>query len=240
MKRAALALARVAVERIDMRRHQGVHPRIGALDVMPFVPLAGSSMADAVEVAHTVGHALAIELALPVFFYGAAARSPARRALAALRIGGFEGLTLRLAQADGVPDAGLAAPHPTAGAAVVGARDVLIAFNAVLDSADIATARTIARAIRESSGGLPAVRAIAVPLPSRGRLQIAMNLLDYRRTPIPAVTQRLEEEAGRANVAVLEYELVGCAPADAFAEPLARPVVNLAPSRLLDPSLLAR
>lgn len=235
--RAALALGRAAVDRIDMRRHHGVHPRLGAVDVIPFVPLRGSSMRDAVDAAQTVGRALAGELALPVFFYGEAALNPARRELPIVRAGGFETLAARLGDRAWEPDAGPAAPHPSAGATVVGARRVLIALNAVLESSDLTLAQAIARALRESSGGLPAVRAIGVYLASRKRVQIAMNLLDYRRTPVTAVATRLERESARAGVTVSEYELVGCAPADAFVERLTRPVVNLAASRLLDPEL---
>jgi glutamate formiminotransferase len=235
--RAAQELGRVAVARIDMRRHHGVHPRIGALDVLPLVPLAGSEMRDAVEMAHRVGRALAADLGLPVLFYGDAAVVPGRRELPAIRAGGFETLAQRLAEPDWRPDAGPTRPHPTAGASVVGARRVLIAFNAVLHTTDNTVARAVARAIRESSGGLPAVRAIGVPLPSRGVVQVAINLIDYHRTPVRAVTERLEREVERANVAVVEYELVGCAPADAFAEPLTRPIAGLSPSRLLEPAL---
>jgi glutamate formiminotransferase len=235
--RAALALGRAAVRQIDMRRHRGVHPRIGALDVLPFVPLAGSAMADAIEAAHRVGRTLAAELELPVFFYGAAALVPLRRELPAVRAGGFEALAARFADPDWRPDAGPGRPHPTAGAAVVGARGVLIALNAVLQTTDVAVGRALARAIRESSGGLPAVRAIGVLLPSRNVVQVAMNLLDYRRTPVRAVMERLEREAERANVEVLEYELVGCAPADALAEPRLPAITGLRPSQLLDPAL---
>lgn len=239
VERAALDLARVAVGRIDLRRHQGVHPRLGALDVLPFVPLAGSTMAEAVEVARAAGRALAAELSLPVYFYGEAALVPERLELPAIRRGGYEKLAERLADPEWRPDAGPSTPHPTAGAAIVGARRVLIAFNALLGTPDVEVARRIARAIRESSGGLPALRAIGVLLGSRSLAQVAMNLVDYRRTPVRAVADRLEREAQREGVDVLEYELVGCAPADAFAEPPGRPVAGLTPARLLDPALFA-
>lgn len=239
VREAAVALGRVAVRLIDIRTHHGVHPRLGVLDVVPFVPLAGSSMADAVTTAHRAGRALADELGLPVFFYGEAALGPGRRDLPAVRESGWESLAERLADPAWHPDAGPSAPHPSAGAAVVGARRVLIAFNAVLTTADEAVARRVARAIRESAGGLPAVRAIGVALASRNLSQVAMNLLDYRVTPVRAVAERLEREARREGADVLEYELVGCAPADAFTEHLARPVLGLEPFRLLDPGLFA-
>jgi glutamate formiminotransferase len=237
--RAALALGSAAIRLIDIRRHRGAHPRVGALDVMPFVPLDGSSMREAVDAAHVVGRSLAEEHDVPVFFYGAAALGAERRELPAIRAGGLEGLRRRLATGEWTADAGPSYLHATAGAAVVGARGVLIAFNAVLSTADVERAVRLARAIRESSGGLRAVRAIGVRLASRSLAQVSMNLLDYRRTPVAEVTRRLEAEAARAGADVLEYELVGCAPADAFAEPLARPIAGLRPSQLLDPSLFA-
>jgi glutamate formiminotransferase / 5-formyltetrahydrofolate cyclo-ligase len=239
VQRAALALARMAIERIDVRRHRGVHPRIGSLDVMPFVPLRGSSMPDAVGVAHAVGRSLAETFDLPVYFYGEAALVAGRRELPAVRGHGWETLADRLADPSWTPDAGPARPHPSAGAAIVGARPVLIAFNAVLATDDVAIARAVAGAVRFSSGGLPAVRAIGVSLASRGHAQVAMNLLDYRVTPPHVVAERVEQEAKRAGTDVLEYELVGCAPADAFPGPLHRPIAGLRPSQLLDPALFA-
>jgi glutamate formiminotransferase len=236
LEAAMLPLGRVAVATIDLRAHAGAHPRVGALDVVPFVPLRGSSMADAVAAARRLGAALGGELGLPVFFYGAAATREDRRELPALRRGGLEGLAARLARVEGRPDAGPAALHPTAGATLVGARGPLIAFNAMLEAAGVEVARQIARAIRESSGGLPAVRALGIWLASRGRAQVSMNLLDYRRTPPALVAERIEELAR-----VSAYELVGCAPADALAGWPARlaPVAGLRPSQLLDPTLFA-
>jgi glutamate formiminotransferase len=237
VERAAVDLARATVTRIDLRAHVGVHPRLGALDVVPFVPLAGVSMADAVAVAHRVGRTLAKDLALPVFFYEDAALRPHCRALPAIRAGGFEALADRMADPAWCPDVGPRQPHPTAGAVVVGARGVLIAFNAVLTTEDVAAAHGIARAIRESSGGLPAVRAIGVELVTRRRAQVAMNLVDYRRTSVAAVVARLEAEAARAGVGVREYELVGCAPAEAIPAALRPRIVGLRPTQLLDASL---
>ncbi len=236
VERAALALARQAVELIDLRRHAGVHPRVGALDVMPFVPLRGCTMGEAVAAARRVGRALAAATSVPVFFYGAAATRPGRE-LPALRRGGLEDLSRRMREPGWQPDAGPPHPHPAAGVALVGARGPLIAFNALLDSADLAAARAIARALRESSGGLPAVRALAVPLASRRRVQVTMNLLDYRRTPVATVVERLLEEARRYSVGVSEFELVGCAPADALALPPGASIARLKPSQILDAAL---
>jgi glutamate formiminotransferase len=217
VERATLALGRLAVERIDLRRHRGVHPRIGAVDVVPFVPLRGLTMEDAVDRARRVGRAFADETGVPVFFYAAAAADPARRELPIVRWGGFERLGERLADPQWRPDRGPATPHPTAGATVIGARGPLIAFNAMLDSPDVAVARAVSAAIRESApGGLPAVRAMGVFLESRGIAQVSMNLLDYTITPPLAVAERVERETRARGAAVREWELVGCAPADAW------------------------
>jgi glutamate formiminotransferase len=234
VERAALAFGRLAVELIDLREHRGVHPRIGALDVVPFVPLA-LAMADAVAAAHRVGRALAAETGVPVFFYEEAAIVPGRRDLPELRAGGFERLAERLRDPRWRPDAGPATPHPSAGAAVIGARRPLIALNAMLESTDLAGARAVAAAIRERTpGGLPAVRALGVVLPSRGIVQVSMNLLDYLRTSPRAVMERLEIETAARGLRVSGYELVGCAPADAFDEPSRARVRDLRPSQLLD------
>jgi glutamate formiminotransferase len=214
---AVLALARAALEAVDMRRHQGAHPRIGALDVVPIVPLRGCTMAEAVALAHRVGARLADRHRVPVYFYGEAARREHRRRLPDARRGGYEALAERLATPEGVPDEGPARFDPRAGAVLVGARDVLVAFNVWLDSPDLGAARQVARAVRESSGGLPAVQAMGVALPSRGLVQVSMNLLDYRRTPIPAAFDAVRREAARRGIGVRRGELVGVAPAAAFA-----------------------
>lgn len=209
---AALALAEAALPRIDMREHRGLHPRLGALDVVPFVPLGDTPMAVAVAVARRVGAAIGERHALPVYFYGAAALSPGRRELPDVRRGGYEALAGRLETPAGAPDAGPARFAARAGAAAVGARDVLIAYNVWLDTADLAVAHAVARAVRERDGGLPAVRALGVALPSRGLVQVAVNLLDYRVTPLPAVFDRVEGEAARHGVGVRRAELVGLLP----------------------------
>jgi glutamate formiminotransferase len=233
---AALALARLAVELIDLRGHAGVHPRVGAVDVIPFVPLAGLPMADAVAIAHRVGRTLASEVGVPVFFYEEAAIAPGRRDLPELRSGGFERLAARLEDPRWRPDAGPVTPHASAGASVIGARRPLIALNAMLDSGDPAGARAVAAAVRERSpGGLPAVRAIGVMLPSRGVAQISMNLLDYRRTPARVVMERLKAETTRRGLHIAHYELVGCAPADALDVNTRARIPDLRASQLLDP-----
>ena len=239
VERATLALGRLAVERIDLRRHQGVHPRIGALDVAPFVPLRGTSMKDAVQSARRVGRAFSEATGVPVFFYAEAAANPARRELPVIRWGGFEGLAERLVDPAWCPDCGATAPHPSAGVTVIGARGPLIAFNAMLDTRDVAAAKAIAAVVRESApGGLPAVRALGVSLASRDIAQVAMNLLDYRRTPPAMVADRVEREARARGVAVASWELVGCAPTDAWTDwTAAGRALDFAPSQLLDAEL---
>src|SRR3989454_6519015 len=214
---ASLALAAAAFELIDMRRHHGVHPRVGALDVLPFVPLAGITMPETVALARRVGAALASRHTLPVYYYGDAATRPERRTPRQLRRGQYEGLAERLRSVDGAPDAGPSRFDARSGALLVGARDVLVAFNVWLASADVAAAREIAAAVRESSGGLPAVQAMGVLLERRGSAQVSMNLLDYRKTSIPAVFDRVSDEARRRSVDVSRSELVGVAPRAAFA-----------------------
>lgn len=214
---AALALAAAALDAVDMRTHHGSHPRIGALDVVPFVPLAGLTMRDAVDLAHRVGQALGRQHGVPVYFYAHAATSPARRRLPDARRGGYEGLVRRLVEPAGKPDAGPARFDPRAGAVLVGARDLLVAFNVWLDRDDVVAARAIAAAVRESSGGLPAVQALGMALPSWGVGQVSLNLLDYRTTSIPAAFDAVVRVAARHGVGVVRAELVGVAPRAAFA-----------------------
>ena len=233
---AALALAATVVERVDMTRHQGAHPRLGALDVLPFVPLAGAAMADAVALAHRVGRALASAHDLPVYYYGAAARRPERRRLPDVRRGQYEGLAARLATPAGEPDEGPARFDPRAGAVTVGARDVLVAYNVWLAADDLEAARAIAHAVGERSGGLPAVLAIGVRLASRGVAAVAMNLVDHRVTSVPAAHDRVVAEARRLGIDVTRAELVGLVPDAAFAgrAPASVGLPDLTPAQRLD------
>jgi glutamate formiminotransferase len=233
---AARALADAVLTEADMREHRGIHPRIGALDVLPFVPLADITMAEVVALARDTGRAIAERHALPVYYYAEAARRPERRALRELRHGEYEGLAARLGTDDGRPDDGPARFDARRGAVLVGARDVLIAYNVWLASADVDTARAIAREVRASSGGLPAVQALGLPLASRGRVQVSMNLLDHRVTPIPAAFDRVAEAAARRGIALERGELVGLAPRAAFAgrAPASVGLADFTPERLLD------
>lgn len=214
---AALALARAVFAQVDMRAHEGIHPRLGALDVLPFVPLRGLGMAEATTVARAVAARLAEDHQLPVYLYGAAATAPGRRSLLAVRAGQYEGLPTRLADPSWRPDYGPARFDPRLGAVLVGARDVLVAYNVWLEGDDLAAARAIARAVRESAGGLPALQALGARLARRGIVQVAMNLLDYRVTSLPQAFDAVRAEAARRGIGVRRGELVGLAPRAAFA-----------------------
>ncbi|HSE92851.1 MAG TPA: glutamate formimidoyltransferase [Methylomirabilota bacterium] len=232
----ALALATCVIDALDLRTHSGVHPRIGALDVVPFVPLAGCTMAEAVALARRVGRAVAARHGLPVYYYGHAATRPGRRRLPDVRRGGYEALPTRLASGDDPPDDGPPRFDPRSGAVLVAARELLVAFNVWLGSSDLEAARAIARRVRESGGGLPAVQALGLPLPSRGLVQVSMNLLDFRVTPIPAAFDLVCEEAARRSIGVRQSELVGVAPRAAFAgrSPESVGLAAFRPSLLLD------
>jgi glutamate formiminotransferase len=223
---AAVAGAVACARLIDLRRHRGVHPRMGALDVLPFVPLgratalrgAADPDLDCVALALRAGRRIAEDAGVPVYLYGAAARRPERAALPAVRGRGFEA-AVRSARhpLDAAPDLGGPGPHPTAGAAAVGAREVLVAYNVDLAGADLDLARRIASAVRERDGGLPAVRAMGVALEGRGLVQVSMNLLDFRVTPPAVAFAAVAGLAGRAGARVVRSEVVGLVPAAALA-----------------------
>lgn len=232
-----IAVSRVAIERIDLRRHRGVHPRMGAVDVIPIVPLNGAAMDEAVALARGVGKRLGDELGLPVYLYEEAATRSAHRNLADVRRGGFEALPRRMAEDP--PDYGPPMPHPSAGAAAVGARRPLIAFNCYLEPPDLAIAREVARRVRASSGGLAGVKALGLATRSRGAVEVSMNLVDYPTTPLPEVVERVREEAGRLGAKVVETELVGLMPLGALLD-TARHYLrleNLDPKRVLETAL---
>jgi glutamate formiminotransferase len=207
---AVFRTMRAAVERIDLRRHDGTHPRIGAVDVVPFVPWHNADMMQAVTLAHTLGERVALELQLPVYFYGEAALTDAHRRLPQVRRGQFEGLDQRMAIDP--PDRGPQHPHPSAGAVAIGARRVLIAFNVYLNTTDVAVARAIARAVRGSSGGLVGVQALAMDMRRQGRVQVSMNLTDYPVTSLPRALEFVRREASQFGVTVVETEVVGMMP----------------------------
>lgn len=203
-----------ALDAIDMRTHEGAHPRLGAVDVCPFVPLPqhGTGMAECVALARRLGARVAERFALPVFLYREAASSGHRRDLSIIRRGQFEGLADRLADPRWQPDFGAATPHASGGATVIGARGPLIAYNMVLDSDEVTIARQVAAAVRTSSGGLPGIKALGVLLASRGLAQVSMNIEDPQATPLEVVSDAVQREASERGVPVLETELVGLMP----------------------------
>ncbi|MDD5723326.1 MAG: glutamate formimidoyltransferase [Syntrophales bacterium] len=210
--KGAIAACDRAARLIDMRRHGGCHPRIGAVDVVPFVPLEGAHMADAVEIAHRFGSTFAHRHDVPVYFYGEAALSRKRKRLADIRRGQYESLGDRMSDPAWRPDAGPSRFNRRLGATAVGARKPLIAFNINLKSNDIGLARAIARSIRHSSGGLHHVRALGVLLESRNIAQVSMNLTDYEVTSIRTVFDAVKEQAAGQGVDILESELIGLIP----------------------------
>ncbi|POB11916.1 glutamate formimidoyltransferase [Sulfobacillus sp. hq2] len=214
VEEAVLRAAFVAVSQIDLRRHVGTHPRMGAIDVIPFIPLEGTNMADAVQAAQRVGERLGRELGLPVYLYEHAATIPQRRNLADVRRGEFEGLAARMSS--DVPDYGPSSPHPSAGAVAVGARRPLIAFNVFLNTTDIQVAQAVAKAVRNSSGGLAGVKALAMDTVSQGQVQVSLNLVDYPKTSLPRAVEMVRQEAQQYGVSVARTELVGLMPVQAL------------------------
>ncbi len=206
-----------AVELIDLRRHGGVHPRIGAADVVPLVPVAGVTLEFCAQLAARLGERVWRELHVPVYLYEAAARRPERVNLANIRRGGFRKLREEAREnPERLPDFGEAALHATAGACVIGARRFLIAFNINLSTGDVEIARRIARKIRASSGGLAAVKALGLFLESHGHAQVSTNLTDFAVTPLCAIVEAVREEARRSGVGISSTELVGLIPRKAL------------------------
>jgi glutamate formiminotransferase len=214
---AAILGAGKAAELIDMTRQTGVHPRIGATDVIPFVPLEGVSMEECVALARHVGQELWDRYSIPVYFYEAAATRPKRVNLENIRKGQFEGLIEDAPRnPDRSPDIGEPRLHPTAGATAVGARKILIAYNIYLNTSDVSVAKEIARAIRSSSGGLPHIKAIGVEMKTRGLAQVSINLTDFEQTPLHRVFEMVKREAERHGCAVVGSEIIGLVPRKAI------------------------
>ena len=212
---AAHALTDVALAAIDMRTHSGEHPRLGAVDVVPFVPISGISMNEAVALAHRFGEEVAAKHDVPVYFYANAARRPDRVKLGDIRNKTqYEGLAAAMATTH-VPDAGSRTFHERAGGIVVGARPFLIAFNIELDTTDLKIAKKIAKEIRESSGGLACIQALGFELSGPARVQVSMNVLDFHVTSLAKVWHEVESRAAAAGVTILRGELIGLIPLDA-------------------------
>lgn len=210
---AAFRAVAAAVKRIDLTAQQGEHPRIGAADVVPLVPLRHISLEQCAALAHSLGERIWAELGVPVYFYEAAATREDRRRLEDVRRGQFEGLREEVkTNPTRRPDEGGPDLHPTAGATVVGARKILVACNINLDTADVSIARQIAKTIRASSGGLPHVKAVGLMLHSRNQAQVSMNLTDYERTPVHVVFEAVRKEAEKLGVRAAGTEIIGLWP----------------------------
>src|SRR3989442_6119681 len=214
---AAVRGVEVAVRHIDLTKHQGEHPRIGAADVIPFVPIRGVTLDDCVEIAKSVGREIAEKFHVPVYFYEAAATQPGRANLENIRRGQFEGLRDEIGtNPDRKPDFGEPRIHPTAGATVVGARKPLIAYNINLNTSDAKIAKDIAKSIRTSSGGLPYVKAMGIELKARNQAQVSMNLTDFEQTPVHQVFEQVKREAERHGTTVAGSEIIGLIPQKAL------------------------
>lgn len=218
LKEGVVRLYEQALAAIDLRSHRGEHPRLGAVDVCPFIPIEGASMADCVELAREVGAAVGERFQLPVYLYEEAASAPSRRNLEDIRRGEFEGLSAKIQRAEWKPDFGPATPHPSGGATVIGARMPLIAYNINLATDRLDVAKKIAAAIRMSSGGFRFVKAMGLKLEARGIVQVSMNLTNYEKTPMFRVFEVVKREAARHGVNVLESEIVGLVPAAALVQ----------------------
>lgn len=217
VKEAAFRATQKAMELIDLRYHEGEHPRIGATDVIPFIPLEGNTMNDCVKLARELGGEIGRQLQIPVYLYEEAATIPERKSLADIRRGEFEGLREEIGRNPARrPDFGPEKIHPTAGATVVGARFFLVAYNINLNTVDIQIAKRIAKTIRESSGGLPAVRALGVFLSDKNIAQVTMNLVNYKKTGLKTVFEAVKKEAQKLGTSVKESELIGLVPAEAL------------------------
>ncbi len=218
IQEALIASAREAAAHIDMNAHQGAHPRIGAVDVIPFVPVRGIDMAACAALAHRFGQRFHDATGIPVYFYEEAARVPERRRLEVVRKGQYEELKNEIGRPERRPDVGPPALHPTAGATVIGARRFLVAFNVNLRTGDLEIAKAIARALRAGGGGLGHCKAIGVALAARGMVQVSVNIVDYEKNPLYRVTEFVRTEARRWGVEVAESEVYGMLPAAALLE----------------------
>ena len=212
LKAAILVLFEQTLAAVDLTSHQGQHPRLGAVDVVPFVPIEGVTMSECVALARATAAAVSDRFGVPVYLYEEAASNPARRNLEDIRRGEFEGLAAKMRAPEWAPDFGPAAPHPTAGASVIGARMPLIAYNINLATDRLDVAKAVAAAVRHSSGGLPFVKALGIPLPHRGIVQVSMNLTDFTQTPMTRAFAAVRDEAERLGATVVDSEIIGLVP----------------------------
>jgi glutamate formiminotransferase len=234
--KAALASAVKAVEMIDMTKHKGQHPRIGAVDVVPFIPIKNTSLEKCVKLAQRFGKALSDRTKVPVYLYGAAASKPERADLDWIRRGDYEQLEGMMEQSDRKPDFGPSRPHPTAGATITGARNVMAGFNINLGTSDLTTAKKIARALHAKKGGLTNVKAMAAEIPEKHITQIGMSVHEFEKTPLYRVFELVKIEADRYNVPIVSSEFNGMAPLKAVLDSIAyyMKIDNLTVDRVLE------
>ena len=218
MKQQLLKLYEACLREVDLRHHKGEHPRAGAVDVTPFIPIKNISMDECVALAKELGQEVAERFQIPVYLYEFASSTEARRDLAIIRKGEYEGFAEKIQKTEWKPDYGPAAIHPSFGVTVIGARMPLIAFNVNLGTSDIQIANKIAKAIRHSNGGLRFVKAMGVMLQERNIAQVSMNLTDYKKTPVFRAVELVRREAARYGVNVVGTELIGLIPAEALVE----------------------
>jgi len=216
IRAAVLALFEASVPRIDLRTHRGEHPRMGAVDVVPFIPIRGTTVEECVALSREVGAEVAGRFGIPVYLYEDSASAENRRNLAEIRKGQFEGFAAKMQDPAWKPDFGPAQPHASAGAVAIGARAFLIAYNVNLGTADLAIADRIARAIRHVSGGFRYCKAMGVALADRGIVQVSINMTNFRKTPLHRVFECVRSEAERHGVPIVGSEIVGMTPADAL------------------------
>ncbi len=221
VKKGALQVARDAVRLIDLRKHHGTHPRMGAVDVIPFIPIKNATMKDCIEISKEVGKQIAEELRVPVYLYAESATTPERKKLPNIRKGEFEGFFEKIKEPEWAPDFGERVVHPTAGVTAVGAREFLIAYNINLATTDLKIAKKIARSIRESSGGLQYIQAKGMELKEKNCVQVSMNILNYKKAPLYRVFEIVKMEAARYGVNIIESELIGLMPMKAALDSLA-------------------
>lgn len=240
IQEALLESTKTAMALIDLNRHHGAHPRIGAVDVIPFVPLRGITMEQCVALAHEFGRRYHEETGIPVYFYEEAALRPERRRLEVVRKGQFEGLKDAIADPERHPDVGPPRLHPTAGATVIGARKFLVAFNVNLGTSDVRIAKEIAQTVRASSGGLCHVKGIGLALEDRSLVQVSLNITDYEKNALYRVTELIRMEAKRWGVPVVETEVYGMVPAAALLESAAYylQISGFSPDQVLELKML--
>ncbi len=236
---AIILLFENALANIDLRSHRGEHPRIGAIDVVPFIPIKNSTMADCIELAKATAAEVAKKFNIPVYLYEEATTNPTHKNLENIRRGGFEGLAMKIRESEWKPDFGPSSPHPSVGATIIGARRPLIAYNINLNTNRLEIAKNIAATIRHSNGGLSYLKAIGVSLAERGIVQVSMNLTNYEETSLPLVFKTVQREAAHYKIAVLESEIVGLIPEAALvsSEPHLLGLKNFSKTQLLETHL---